>query len=32
MKIRQQELQKVKNDIEDLTPLAELLGFKKEDK
>jgi len=32
MKIRQQEIQKVKNDIEDLTPLAELLGFKKEDK
>ena len=29
MKIRQNELQKTRNDIEDLTPLAKMLGFDK---
>lgn len=32
MKIRQAELQKVRNDIEDLTTLADMLGFNKEKK
>lgn len=32
MKLRQDELKKTSNDIEDLTPLAELLGFNKENK
>jgi len=30
MKLRQAELQKTRNDIEDLTTLAEMLGFNKE--
>lgn len=32
MKLRQSELQKTRNDIEDLTTLAEMLGFNKENK
>lgn len=32
MKIRQTELQKTRNDIEDLTTLADMLGFNKENK
>lgn len=32
MKIRQSELQKTRNDIEDLTTLADMLGFNKENK
>jgi len=32
MKIRQAELQKTRNDIEDLTTLADMLGFNKENK
>ena len=32
MKIRQAELKKTRNDIEDLTTLADMLGFNKENK